>query len=45
MGYWREKVKGRTQRRIAGYTRSDGTRVASYLRTKRTDIRKRRYIN
>jgi hypothetical protein len=45
MGYYRAKIKGNKQRRIAGYTRSDGTRVASYLRAKRRDIRKRRYVD
>lgn len=44
MGYYRAKARKNKQRRVAGYTRSDGTRVASYLRAKRHDIRRQRYV-
>ena len=44
MGYYRAKQPQNKQRRVAGYTKSDGTRVASYLRAK-VKSRKRRYVN
>jgi len=45
MGYLRKKAGKNKNRTVSGYTRSDGTRVASYLRAKNKATRRKRYVN